>query len=55
MFEILFPFKLLLRMGFNQLFEFPRAPQLVLGGKAVKISAVAYVDPIICREIRGFS
>lgn len=53
-FEILFfPFKLPLRTGFNQTFSFQRTSQLVLGGKAVKISAGACVDPAIYREIQS--
>jgi len=38
-------------MAFNQLFEFQKACQLVLGGEAQKISAVACVDPTEGREI----
>lgn len=42
-------------MGSNQLFQFQRASRLVLGGEAVQISAVASVDPTICREIGRYN
>lgn len=49
---LFFPFTLPLRMDFNQ---FQRTSQLVLGGKALKISAGACVDFTICRKIGRYN
>ena len=52
-FEITPSPSLLLSMSFKQLFHFQRASWLELGGEAVQISAVACVEPTLCKEIGG--